>query len=254
MIRKVADFCNRILEKAFGLRIQPSADKRLASSRNWIFLITDAKLVLDVGANQGQWASRIRKDGYMHKIVSFEPSEAFNSLVDRSKTDLNWDCRKLAVSNISSEVELYSASNGNLSTSILKPKEILNQGFNLEFDKKFIAKAVTIDDFFSTYPQSLFYLKLDVQGAEMKALQGAKKFLENCIAVEFESALVDLYEGETTHYQISDWLRRNNFEPFQIVITHWDRKLRTISIDSIFVKNEFLNMGDARVESMETGK
>jgi FkbM family methyltransferase len=249
MIRRLLGFVNQILDRTFGLRIQPSADKRLANARNSILSLTDTKLVLDVGANQGQWASRIRKDGYKYQIISFEPSEAFNELFIRAESDSNWDCQKLAVSNNNGEVILFSASNGNLSTSILKPKEILNQGFNLKFETKVMAQAITLEKFLSTHQQSPYYLKLDVQGAEMKVLQGAKKVLEKCVAVEFESALVDLYEGETTHYKIAEWLRQYDFEPWQIAITHWDEKLRTISIDSIFINYRNFDTENKKVES-----
>ena len=78
------------------------------------------------------------------------------------------------------------------------------------------------------------YLKLDVQGSEMDILLGAEKILSKFRFIEFESALVQLYEGETTHYEISRWLMDHGFKPLQVVVTHWDSSGATISLDAIF--------------------
>lgn len=241
MIRKLSGLINDILERKFGLRIQPSADERLAYARKLLLRESATELVLDVGANEGQWASRVREDGYKKTIVSFEPSETFELLSKRVLRDGNWECQKLAISNTNGVVELFSASNGNLSTSILRPKEILNQGFDLEFETRTSVEAVTLEKLLLNYQFSNYYLKMDVQGAEMRILEGAGKALECCIAIEFESALISLYDGETTHYPIAEWLRANNFEPYQVAITHWDKQLRTISLDSIFINLKYFD-------------
>ena len=47
-------------------------------------------LVLDVGANSGQYALSLRRFGYKNKIISFEPgSEAYLNLIKNSKTILS---------------------------------------------------------------------------------------------------------------------------------------------------------------------
>ena len=61
--------------------------------------------------------------------------------------------------------------------------------------------------------------------------------VNNIAAIEFESSVTDLYENETSHYEIVNWLFSYGFVPWQLVVTHWDRSLRTISLDSIFVRN-----------------
>jgi hypothetical protein len=81
------------------------------------------------------------------------------------------------------------------------------------------------------------YLKLDIQGSEMQALLGAQGVINEIAAVEFESSLTDLYENESSHYEIVNWLFSYGFVPWQLVVTHWDRSLRTISLDSIFIRN-----------------
>jgi hypothetical protein len=55
-------------------------------------------LVIDVGANSGQYASGLRAAGYAGRIVSFEPlSEPHGRLAAASSRDADWDCRQLAL-------------------------------------------------------------------------------------------------------------------------------------------------------------
>src|SRR5262245_40155135 len=68
--------------------------KRIIETRN----IT---LVLDVGANKGQFALELRQQlNYSGRIVSFEPlSSAFEELCARAASDQLCDCRQFGLSN-----------------------------------------------------------------------------------------------------------------------------------------------------------
>jgi len=227
---------NSAMDKNVGLRIQPSSERRLASARKQTLDRFRVPLVYDVGANKGQWAKSLRMQGYKGDIISFEPSDSFEILKKASFDDQNWRCENVALANINGEASLFTASNHNLSTSILEPLEVLNLGLGIKFTLGKRALVTTLDSYREGSESSNFYLKLDVQGAEMLALEGAKNSLRDCVAVEFESALMCLYRGESTHYKIANFLIDHNFFPKQIVITHWDSDLSTVSMDSIFIK------------------
>lgn len=240
MKNSLTKYINNFLDRFLGLRIQPSPERRLATVRSAIIRKTEVSLVYDVGANRGQWAKSIRKDGYDYDLISFEPSDTYVSLKKLAASDKEWICENLALSNVEGAVNLFSASNENLSTSILEPLEILNQGFEIKFSSGRQVLATTLDLYRGEKELRKFYLKLDVQGAEALVLEGAKSSLKDCVAIEFESSLLRLYRDESNHYDLAMNLISQNFSPVQIVITHWDKGLHTVSMDSIFVKTDWL--------------
>jgi len=75
-----------------GVRFSP-AERRARLLRAY-----RVDLVVDLGANAGQYAGALRAAGYRGRIVSFEPlSEPYRRLAAASNDDGAWDCRRLAL-------------------------------------------------------------------------------------------------------------------------------------------------------------
>jgi FkbM family methyltransferase len=237
MLKSPLGHLNNLIERISGLRLQPSAEKRLSASRNEIFKNSESQLVIDVGANQGQWSSSIRKSGYKGKIISFEPTEAFAQLENSASLDSSWKVRKKALGSEIGKKTIFLASNKAMSSSLLVPTGMRERRPDIAFESGPSVEVSTLEAEIGAAGED-FYLKIDTQGFEMDVLRGAENILDRCVAIEFESAITPLYEGETLHHDIAQWLAEREFIPYQLVITDWDSNLRTVALDAIFVREK----------------
>ena len=91
-----------------------------------LFDFYQINLVLDVGANEGQFGRSLRNFGYHGKIISFEPlSQAHKKLVRVTGRDSNWAVApKMAIGSTSSEVTINVAAN--LESSSILPMSSLH--------------------------------------------------------------------------------------------------------------------------------
>src|SRR5690242_19513073 len=82
--------------------------------------VHDINLVLDVGANTGQFGQNLRALGYTGHIVSFEPlSGAHRVLVKTASRDKKWSVpQKVAIGGHSGTVEIHVSANS-VSSSVL---------------------------------------------------------------------------------------------------------------------------------------
>ncbi len=86
-----------------------------------LFNLSRVNLVLDVGANEGQYARRLRHAAYDGRIVSFEPIEQLHEvLLDVSRCDGNWAISRFALGSKDGVAQLNVTSNP-LFSSFLRP-------------------------------------------------------------------------------------------------------------------------------------
>lgn len=159
----------------------------------------DISVVLDVGANKGQFASKLRAHGYDKRIISFEPlSAAAQILSERASQDPGWTAIRSAIGGTTGNVTLNVAENS-VSSSILP---ILERHVSAAPDSRYIGHedvpmitlAEAADRFLE--PRDRVFLKVDTQGYEAQVLDSVGVTWDLIVGIQVELSLVPLYQGE----------------------------------------------------------
>lgn len=231
----------RAVQDRFGIDIAryPESDPlfRLAH----LLRTTDTTLVLDVGANDGGYATSIRRLGYMGRIVSFEPVRAaFDRLRSYAGKDARWDPMRLAVGATDGTATINVAGNAEASSSLLpmlsRHVSAAPSSAYVGTEEVRISRLDTVWDELGGDEDEVF-LKIDVQGAEKQVLDGAERVLHQVCGVQCELNLVELYEGQAGFREMTDRLESAGFLLCGLVPGFSDRATgQMLQADGIFVR------------------
>lgn len=222
-----------IVPWANGLTAEEARRARLLSARS-------IDVVLDVGANAGQYAGELRRAGYEGRIVSFEPlSEAFATLSRACAQDPNWECHQLALGTEDGSAQI-NVSGNSFSSSMLKMEE---RHLRSAPESKYVGtEDVTTARLDSVWDEVVRdgerpFLKLDVQGFELEVLNGAQASLPKVIGLQTELSLVPLYEGAPSFHDLIGYVEEHGFRLAGLEPGHDDRQSgEMLQADGIFVR------------------
>ena len=172
-------------------------------------------VVLDVGANAGQFAAQLRKDtGYSGRIVSFEPQQsAFAALEQNAKNDAKWTVLNYALGDQIAQRGIHIAGNS-FSSSLL---EMLPAHLEAAPESKYVGQESvaikTLDSIFPEFctPDDHDYLKIDTQGFEYNVIQGAERSLPSIGTLQLELSLVPLYQNEMVYLEMCTFLQTKGY-------------------------------------------
>ena len=198
-------------------------------------------LVIDIGANEGQFAKELRAGGYSGRIVSFEPlSAAHGRLLQVSDGDTAWHVHpRCALGDRLGEIELNISGNS-VSSSILP---MLTSHSNAAPESAYLghesAPLITLDSVAPPYLEGAQapFLKIDTQGYEWHVLDGARATLPRVSGIQMELSLVPLYEGQRLWRECIERLETAGFvlwalQPVFIDLTNG----RTLQWDGLFFR------------------
>jgi FkbM family methyltransferase len=176
-------------------------------------------LILDVGANIGQYGLEIRELGYNGEINSFEPlNEAFNKLKVNIRGDKKWKIFNYALGE-QNGFDFINISKNSASSSI---KSILPRHLNNAPESEIIGKESIeikkLDSFFFDYYKDYknVMLKIDTQGYEKSVLNGAEESLRMIRLIQIELSLVELYNDEVLFIDMLAYLKSKGFSLYSI--------------------------------------
>lgn len=200
--------------------------------------------VLDVGANIGQYATTLRKNGFTGHIYSFEPqAHEFSVLSKNMNPDHKWRGFNFALGSENCNGFINESFNS-WSSSIL---DILPASTQAEPTSAFKGqKAIEIKTLDSIYPgleveKSRVMLKLDTQGYEKEIFSGAPQSLEKIPLIQLEMCLVPLYKGELQFFEMNAFLNEKGFS--LVSLENGFNNTQTgqlLSVDGVYVRREYL--------------
>lgn len=201
----------------------------------------DVDLVLDIGANIGQFSSELRSVGYKGSLISFEPlSAAHRVLTETARRDAKWMVHpRCAIGDRDDEIEIHIAGNS-VSSSVLPMMEAHSSAAEgsayVEIEKTPIFKLDSVASSYLTQSRRPF-LKIDTQGYEWQVLDGAREILSMVQGVLCELSLVSLYEGQRLWMDMIQRLESEGFTLWSIHKGFTDpRDGRTLQIDATFFR------------------
>ena len=199
-------------------------------------------LILDVGANQGQYAMTMRKLGFSGRIISFEPlSSAFSKLEEHAGNDPKWQTVNLALGN-KDETTTINIAPKSQASSLRKMKPALQEiEPNLAYTGTEEVEVRTLDTILHRYigGEEKIYLKLDTQGYEKNIIDGAIKSLHKIAGIQMELSLVELYDGETLFADMITYLQDCGYALMSVEPGFFDKSSgRLLQADTIFYRKE----------------
>jgi FkbM family methyltransferase len=233
----------RRIARRFGLEVEratPMTQWRVRQPALMRSLSID--LVLDVGANDGGFATQLFDAGWRGQIMSFEPlPDAWDALKRRSLaySGLWTVAPRMALSDHAGTATFHEAGNS-VSSSLLQMTSTHTEAAAESATVRTHTVPInTLDQVLSAAVPQAAYLKIDVQGAEKMVLDGAKEGLRGPIkAVQLEMSLTRLYEGQSLSDDLDQHLRALGFELWDIIPGFRNSKtLRLLQYDGIYVRN-----------------
>jgi FkbM family methyltransferase len=156
-------------------------------------------VVLDVGANVGDYARGLRRIGYEGVIWSYEPlREVFAILEKSASSDDKWRAVNAGCGAAGGTATINVAKNGVSSSLLPMLTAHVASGSESEYISQETISICSLDDSVlpSMDPGSNLWLKIDAQGYEAEVLKGAASLMPHVSVLEIELSLVPLYQGQ----------------------------------------------------------
>jgi FkbM family methyltransferase len=197
-------------------------------------------LVFDIGANEGQYADGLRRQGFRGRIVSFEPlSTAFAKLATQCAQDRAWTAVNVAIGDEPGEAVIHVA--GNSQSSSLLP--MLASHVRSAPDSAVIGtEKIRVETLATAIAQQArdeerLFVKVDAQGYEQRIVNSAAAAIDRVSGFQLEMSLTPLYEGEQLLAEMVKDMEKRGFDLMSIEPGYCDPSTgRLLQADGLFFR------------------
>jgi FkbM family methyltransferase len=193
-------------------------------------------LVIDVGANIGQFGASLRAEGYRGRIVSFEPVESeFQTLAKKAAADGNWEAHHCGLGAVSGEAVINVAELTVFSSILASTGAAARHDSRTTIQRTETIRISTLDEVAANLTGSIL-LKIDTQGYERQVIEGGRQTISRVKGILMELPIIHVYEGEWQFHEAVKFMAEAGFVPAQIqpVGYHGKDKVSLIEVDCLF--------------------
>jgi len=205
-------------------------------------------VLLDVGANEGQYVGYLRNAGWTGRIVSFEPVAAVHAtLAANAARDPAWEVAPaMALGAEEGEAEIIVSNETDMSSLLPLKDEILRVSPSSVAAGTEKVTVRTLDGVFDQFvgADDRAFLKIDTQGYERAVLDGAAMSLPKLAGLQVELSLTPLYEGEADWRALVERIEAAGFALSFVLPGYYDRHLkRMLQFDGVFMRRNGSSTG-----------
>lgn len=197
--------------------------------------------VLDVGANEGQYARMIRRTGFPGRIVSVEPNpHVFARLNRLVQQDDHWEAVECALGESAGSATLSAYDNDQLSSlHAITPWAREHWNFGVMQEVKVAVEV--LEQFAGQHgitPRGTL-LKLDTQGHDLSILRSGPDFVRKVEGLQLEMPVTNLYEDAPSFADVLGEVVDLGFRPlgFYPVQREQPAAVLPIEFDGLFVRS-----------------
>ena len=189
---------------------------------------TDKEVIIfEIGACEGEDTIKYARLFKKGKVYAFEPLADNIKIAHNNFTKYSVKNAEIFQKALSSQkgyaefhvsqgqpdnIEQSDWDYGNKSSSLLAPEKHLEYTDFISFDKSIKVETDTIISFCQQNGiNSIDFIHMDVQGAELLVLEGAGQFINNIKSVWLEVAEVELYKGQPLVNDVRVFMNKHNF-------------------------------------------
>ena len=202
-------------------------------------------LIIDVGANQGQYARTMFSLDYHGSIISFEPGAVAHDLLSKKASgNSRWIIApRMALGRKQEKLTLHTFDRTDMN-SLLPPASNAFKSFPKLASTE--TEEVSVDRLDNVWKDLVAphaktkrnLLKIDTQGSDLAVFEGASACLDNIAMLQIEVPVVPIYEGSPAWMDVLQPIHQSGFRPVLAESGYFNKRLKgTIDMDIVFLRS-----------------
>lgn len=225
---------------------KPSVEKWLSLKGIRDFITKNhINVVVDVGANEGQFASNLRQIGFSGRIVSFEPDpNSYVKLRERHGKDPEWQGHCLALGD-TQVIAPFNITKDSLTNSFLPL--ITTSNIQDVIEVQIYRLDSIIDTILAGIRSPSLLLKTDTQGFDINVLRGAKGCVDRIVGIVAELSVIPIYDNSPLFWESIREYQEVGFDIVDLFVVNRTEDGRILEFDGLFINRNKAEAPDADI-------